>query len=116
MATSEVIGGILLAGDKLLWVEELAVSSGADLVYDGGLQVHKDGPRHVLAGTSLTEERVESIIGHSNRCITVSKKIKMSAAFPRLETEEEPPNYARSWNYIKHRSRLFSRNKHVFTP
>ena len=32
MATGEVVGGVLLAGDELLRVEELAVGTGADLL------------------------------------------------------------------------------------
>lgn len=43
------VGGILLSSDQLLWVEELAVGSGSDLVNDGGLQIDKDGTRDVLA-------------------------------------------------------------------
>ena len=35
MAAREVVGGILLAGDELLWVEELAIGSGAHFINDG---------------------------------------------------------------------------------
>ena len=53
MAPGVVVGGVLLAGDELLGVEELAVHSSPHLVDDGGLQVHEDGARDVLPGTSL---------------------------------------------------------------
>eukprot|EP00951_Prasinocladus_malaysianus_P005527 scaffold39124_cov44-Prasinocladus_malaysianus.AAC.1 len=62
MTTGKVVGGILLAGDKLLGVEELAVGAGADLVNDGRLKVDKDRAGDVLASTSLGEEGVESVI------------------------------------------------------
>lgn len=49
VATSVVVGGILLAGDHLLGVEERAVRTGADLVDDIGLEIAVDGTRDVLA-------------------------------------------------------------------
>ena len=39
VAAGEVVGGILLTGDKLLRVEELAVGTRADLIDHGRLQV-----------------------------------------------------------------------------
>jgi hypothetical protein len=45
VAASVVVGGVLLAGDQLLGVEQLAVGAHADLVNDGGLEVNKDGPK-----------------------------------------------------------------------
>ncbi len=30
--------------------------------YDGWLQVHKDGPWHMLASSRLAEERVEGVV------------------------------------------------------
>lgn len=49
VATSVVVGSILLAGDHLLGVEEGAVRTGADLVDDIGLEIAVDGTRDVLA-------------------------------------------------------------------
>lgn len=72
MATSEVVSSILLPGDELLRVEELAVGTGAHLIDDSGLKVDEDGPRHVLARTGLTEERVERVVCNPNRGITES--------------------------------------------
>merc|ERR1711937_809375 len=62
VATGEVVGGVLLAGDELLGVEELSVGASADLIDDGGLEIEEDAAGHVLAGTSLGEEGVEGII------------------------------------------------------
>lgn len=59
MTTSIVVGGILLAADQKLGVEELAVATGADLVDGRGVEVDKDGPGHVLAAAGLGEEGVE---------------------------------------------------------
>ena len=39
VAAGEVVGGILLTGDQLLRVEELAVGTRADLIDHGRLQV-----------------------------------------------------------------------------
>jgi hypothetical protein len=39
MATSIVVGGVLLARDELLWVVELTIGAGADLVNHGWLEI-----------------------------------------------------------------------------
>ena len=49
MTPLTVVGGILLAGDHLLGVEELAVGTSSNLIDDIGLQVDVDCARHVLA-------------------------------------------------------------------
>ena len=49
VTTGVVVGGILLAGDHLLRVEEGAVGAGADLIDDVGLEIAVDGAGHVLA-------------------------------------------------------------------
>ncbi|GIX61833.1 uncharacterized protein BcabD6B2_12680 [Babesia caballi] len=58
----EVVGGVLLARDELLGVEEVAVGTGPDLVDHGRLQVDEHAPGHVLPGSGLTEERRERIV------------------------------------------------------
>ncbi len=54
-----VVGGVFLSGDELLRMVELAISTSAHFVHDGGLQVHEDSARHVLARAGLREEGVE---------------------------------------------------------
>ena len=88
VTTSEIVGGIFLTGDQLLGMEQLAVSSGADFINDGGLEINedraltkipqdgnqyqkninkkKDGTGDVLAGTGLRAEGVEGIITTAN--------------------------------------------------
>ena len=62
MATSVVVGSVLLARHHLLWVEELPVGASPDLVDDRGLQVEEDSPWNMLPRTSLAEEGREGII------------------------------------------------------
>ena len=62
VTTGEVVGGILLSGDELLWVEQLSVGSGSDLIDNGWLEIEEDGSWDVLASTSLGEEGVESVV------------------------------------------------------
>ena len=62
MTTGVVVGGVLLAGDQLLGVEELTVGTGTDLIDDGGLQIDEDGTWDVLASAGLGEEGVEGIV------------------------------------------------------
>jgi hypothetical protein len=45
MASSVVVCGILFAGDQLLRMKKLAVSSGPDFVDYSGLQIHEDSPK-----------------------------------------------------------------------
>ena len=66
MATGEVVGGILLAGDQLLRVEQLTVRTRADLIDHRRLQIDEDAARHMLAGARLGEERVERVITATN--------------------------------------------------
>ena len=73
MATGKVVSRILLPGDELLWMEELAVRASAHLIDDSGLKIDKDSPRHMLARTGLAEEGVEGIMCHANRGITASQ-------------------------------------------
>lgn len=51
MTTGVVVGGILLAGDHHLGVEEVAVGTGADLIDNIGLEIAVDGAGDVLALT-----------------------------------------------------------------
>jgi hypothetical protein len=80
VATSVVVGSILLAGDHLLWVEKAAVGTSADLIDDVWLEITVDGTWDILAlawyrsvstgslsddwalFTSLGEEGAESLI------------------------------------------------------
>lgn len=62
VTSGKVVGGIFLARDELLWVEELAVGTSADLINDGWLEIDKDATWDMLAGTSLREEGVEGIV------------------------------------------------------
>ena len=66
VTSGEVVGGILLSGDELLWVEELSVSSGSHLIDDSWLEIEENGSWDVLASSSLREEGVESIITSTN--------------------------------------------------
>jgi len=73
VATGKVVSRILLPGDELLWMEELAVRASAHLIDDSGLKIYKDSPRHMLARTGLAEEGVEGIMCNANRGITASQ-------------------------------------------
>ena len=66
MTTGVVVGGVFLAGDQLLWVEELTVGAGSDFVDDSWFEVNKDAPWDVLASTSLGEEGVERVVAAAN--------------------------------------------------
>ena len=62
VTASKIVRSIFLAGNELLWVEELAVCASPHLVNNSWLEIQEDGAGHVLSGTSLTEKGVESIV------------------------------------------------------
>jgi len=87
MSSGEVVGGILLSGDELFWMEELSVGSGSDLIDDGWLEIEEDGSWDVLSSTSLGEEGVESIITTTDRFIGWHLTVRLDSV---LEAEELP--------------------------
>jgi len=62
MSSGEVVGGIFLSGDELLWMEELSVGTGSNLIDNGWLEIEEDGSWDVFTSTSLGEEGVEGIV------------------------------------------------------
>jgi len=66
MATGVVVCSILLAGDELLWVEELTVCAGADFINDGWLKIKHHAAWNVLASASLREKGVVCVIFNSD--------------------------------------------------
>jgi len=87
VTTGEVVGSILLSGDELLGVEQLSVGTSADLIDDGGFQVEEDAAGNVLAGTSLGEEGVESIITTTDGLVGWHLTVGLDTV---LEAEEFP--------------------------
>jgi len=59
VTTSVVVGGVLLASDHLIRVEELRIFAGLDLIDYGGLQIEVDASWYVFASTSFAEKGVE---------------------------------------------------------
>jgi hypothetical protein len=66
VTTSVVVGGIFLSSDELFRVEELTVSSHADLIDDSWLKINKDSPGDMLASPGFSKEGVEGVIVSSN--------------------------------------------------
>ena len=81
VSSGEVVRGIFLSGDDLLWVEQLSVGSGSDFVDDGWFKVDEESSRHVLAGTGLAEECVEGIIGLSEALVRWHLPVWLDAVF-----------------------------------
>jgi hypothetical protein len=87
VTSGEVVGGIFLTGDELLWMEELSVGTSSDLIDDGWLEIEEDGSWDVLTSTSLGEEGVESIVTTTDRLIGWHLTIWLNTV---LEAEELP--------------------------
>ena len=79
VTTSVVVSSILLSSDELLRVEELAISSHADLINDSWLQVNKDCPGDVLAAASFSKEGVEGVIVTSNGLVRWHLAIRLDS-------------------------------------
>ena len=87
MTTGEVVGGIFLSGDELLWMEELSVGSGSDLIDNGWLEIEEDGSWDVLASTSLGEEGVESVVATTDGLVRWHLTVWLNTV---LKAEELP--------------------------
>jgi len=79
VASGEVVGSILFAGDKLLRVIQLSLGAGSDLIYDSGLQIDLDGSWHVFASSSLRKEGVEGIISSSNGLVGWHLSVRLNS-------------------------------------
>ena len=91
MATGEVVGGILLAGDQLLRMEQLTVRTRADLIDHRRLQVDEDAARNVLASARLGEEGVERVITATDRLVARHLAVRLNTV---LQAEELPATVA----------------------
>jgi hypothetical protein len=69
MASGEIVGSIFFTRDKLLWMEELSVSTGSNFIDDGWFEIEENGSWDMLTSTSLGEEGVESIITTTDRFV-----------------------------------------------
>ena len=87
MSSGEVVGGVLLTGDELLWMEQLSVGSGSDFIDNGWLEIEEDGSWDMLTSTSLGEEGVEGIVTTTDRFIGWHLTIWLDSV---LEAEELP--------------------------
>ena len=87
VTTGEVVSGIFLTGDELLWVEKLSVGASSDLIDDGGLEIEEDSAGDVLASTSLGEEGVESVVTATDGLIGRHLTVRLDTV---LEAEELP--------------------------
>ena len=81
VTSGEVVGGIFLTGDELLWVEELSVGTGSDLIDNGWLEIEEDASWDVLTSTSLGEEGVEGIITTTDGLIGRHLTIRLDTMF-----------------------------------
>jgi len=96
VTTGVVVGGVFLARDQLLGVEQLAVGASADLINDGGLQVNKDGTGNVLASASLREEGVEGIITTSDGLVRGHLTIRLDTVLEAVQLPASVTNLATS--------------------
>jgi hypothetical protein len=73
VATGVVVGGILLAGDHQLGVEEGPVGASADFVDDVGLEISVDGSGDIFAIACMIERQLRGLIAGLT-CVPVSEK------------------------------------------
>uniref|UniRef100_S4RRR2 Uncharacterized protein n=1 Tax=Petromyzon marinus TaxID=7757 RepID=S4RRR2_PETMA len=85
VATSIVVGSVLLASDELLWVEQLPVRARAHLICSRKLQIHEDGAGHVFAGARLAEEGVERVVAAADGLVARHLPIGLDAVLQAVE-------------------------------
>ena len=87
MSSGEVVGGVFLSGDELLWMEELSVGTGSNLIDNGWLEIEEDGSWDVLTSSGFGEESVEGIVTTTNGFVGWHLTIWLDSV---LEAEELP--------------------------
>ena len=75
MAAGEVVGGILLTGDQLLRVEELAVGTRADLIDHGRLQVDLRNSKQRRIAYPLSEKHTRESHRTGERTVSENKML-----------------------------------------
>jgi len=66
-------------------MEKLSVSSGSDLIDNGGFKIKEDGSGNVLSSSSFGEESVEGIITTSNSLVRWHLTIRLDTVFKTVE-------------------------------
>jgi hypothetical protein len=89
VTTGVVVGGIFLSGDQLFRMVELTVGTSAYFVNDSGFQVHEDGTRDVLSGTSFGEKGVEGIITTTDSLVRGHLPIRLDAVLQAVELQKK---------------------------
>jgi hypothetical protein len=81
VTSGEVVGGVFLSGDELLWVEELSVGTSSDFIDDGWFQVEENGSWDVFTSTGFGEEGVEGIISTTDSLVAWHLTVKLDTVF-----------------------------------
>jgi len=75
VATSVIVGGILLASNHMLRVEKTAVGTSSDLIHDIGLKIAVNGARNIFAlACDANELAIERHNLQLDWCLPVSEK------------------------------------------
>merc|ERR1719334_2084974 len=95
VAPSVVVSGILLAGDQLFGMVQLAVGAVANLINNRRLEIDEHSPRDIVSSSSLGEEGVEGVISSSKGLVrghgtiggdTVLQTVQLPTAVAHLAT------------------------------
>jgi hypothetical protein len=87
VTSGEVVGGIFLSWDELLWVEKLSVGSSSNFINDSCFKIKEDSSWDVLSSSGFWEESVEGIISTSNWFVWWHLTVWLDTV---LEAEEFP--------------------------
>ena len=87
VTSGEVVGGIFLTRDELLWMEELSVGSSSNLIDNCWLEIEEDSSWDMLSSTGLGEEGIEGIVSATNGFIGWHLSIWLNTV---LKAEELP--------------------------
>lgn len=91
MTTGVVVGSIFLSADQKLRVEELSVSTGADLVNGRRVQIDEDGSGHMLAGAGLGEESLVGATIKDILCVRVWSTVGSEAMLEKIPRSTRKP-------------------------
>lgn len=90
-----IVGGILLASDELLRMEELAIRASSHLIHYRGLQINEHSSWDVFPGAGFAKEGVEGVISTADCLIrwhlaiglnTMLQAVELPASIADLDT------------------------------
>lgn len=85
MSSCIIIGGILLASDKLFRMEKLSVCSCSNLINDSRFQIDENCPGNMFPGPSFTEESIKTVVPTTDSFVRWHLPVRLDPMFEAIQ-------------------------------